>query len=120
MMARLSYIMLIGIALMCVLAEELYSNQFDNIDASSILQNDKLREEYYNCYMEKSPCPTEDAKFFQGVMSEVIQTNCKKCTEKQKEMFTETKNWFTQNKPEQWEALVAKSAEDMKKKNAGL
>jgi len=53
-------------------------------------------------------------------MSEIIQTNCKKCTEKQKEMFTAAKNWFTQNKPEQWEALVAKSVEDMKKKNAGL
>ncbi|XP_018301434.1 ejaculatory bulb-specific protein 3-like [Mycetomoellerius zeteki] len=117
-MARLSYIVIIGIALMCVLAEELYSDRFDNVDVSSILQNDKLREEYYNCYMEKDPCLTEDAKFFQGIMSEVIQTNCKKCTERQKEMFTEIKNWFKQNKLEQWDALVAKSVEDMKKKNA--
>lgn len=53
-----------------------------------------------------------------GIMSEVIQTNCKKCTERQKEMFTEIKNWFKQNKLEQWDALVAKSVEDMKKKNA--
>ncbi|XP_012059698.1 PREDICTED: ejaculatory bulb-specific protein 3-like [Atta cephalotes] len=120
MMARSSYIVLIGIALMCVLAEELYSDRFDNTDFSSILQNDKLREEYYNCYMEKSPCLTEDATFFQGIMSEIIQTSCKKCTEKQKEIFTAAKNWFTQNKPEQWEALVAKSIEDMKKKNASL
>ncbi|KYN04243.1 Putative odorant-binding protein A10 [Cyphomyrmex costatus] len=119
-MARLSYIVIIGIALMCVLAEEFYSDRFDNIDASNILQNDKLREEYYNCYMEKGPCPTEDAKFFQGIMSEVIQTNCKKCTEKQKKLYTEMLNWFTQNKPKQWEALVVKSVEDMKKKNAGL
>ncbi|EGI64540.1 Putative odorant-binding protein A10 [Acromyrmex echinatior] len=120
-MARFSYFMtIISIALLCVSAEELYSDRYDQIDAEDILQNDKLRDQYYNCFMETAPCVTADAKFFKGVMSEIIQTNCKKCTEKQKEMFTETKNWFTQNKPEQWEALVAKSAEDMKKKNAGL
>ncbi|KYN14767.1 Putative odorant-binding protein A10 [Trachymyrmex cornetzi] len=120
-MARLSYVVtIISVTLMCVLAEELYSDKYDNIDPISILQNDKLREEYYNCYMEKDPCPTEDAKFVQGIMSEVIQTDCKKCTEKQKEMYNEMKDWLIKNKPEQWEALVAKSAEDMKKKNAGL
>lgn len=74
-MARLSYIVIIGIALMCVLAEELYSDRFDNVDVSSILQNDKLREEYYNCYMEKDPCLTEDAKFFQGILTFRISTN---------------------------------------------
>lgn len=53
---------------MCVLAEELYSDKYDNIDPISILQNDKLRDEYYNCFLEKAPCPTEDAKFFQGTL----------------------------------------------------
>ena len=68
-MIRLSYIVLIGIALVCVLAEEFYSDQYDNVDISRILQNDKLREEYYNCYMETGPCPTEDAKYFQGILT---------------------------------------------------
>ncbi|XP_018338159.1 PREDICTED: ejaculatory bulb-specific protein 3-like [Trachymyrmex septentrionalis] len=119
-MIRLSYIVLIGIALVCVLAEEFYSDQYDNVDISRILQNDKLREEYYNCYMETGPCPTEDAKYFQEVQSEVMQTNCKKCNERQKEMYAETTKWYTQNQPEKWEALMAKSVEDMKKKNAAL
>lgn len=66
-MARLSYIVtIIGIALMCVLAEELYSDQYDDVDALIILENDKLRQEYYNCYLETGPCKTEDAKFFKS------------------------------------------------------
>jgi len=68
-MARLSYIVtIVSIALMCILAEELYSDQYDDIDVESILQNDKLRNQYYNCFMETSPCITADAKFFKGIL----------------------------------------------------
>ncbi|XP_018046540.1 PREDICTED: ejaculatory bulb-specific protein 3-like [Atta colombica] len=116
-MVQLSYVVrIISITLLCVLAKELYSDKYDNIDAISILQNDKLRDEYYNCFLEKAPCPTEDAKFFQEILSESLQTKCKKCTQKQKELQLTMKNWFVQNKPEQWETLIAKSVEDMKKK----
>lgn len=68
-MARLSYIVtVIGIALMCVLAEEIqyYSDKYDDTDALSIMQNDKLREEYFMCFMEIGPCKTADAKFFKS------------------------------------------------------
>jgi len=68
-MARLSYIVtIISIALMCILAEELYSDRYDDIDVASILQNNKLRNRYYNCFMETSPCVTADAKFFKGIL----------------------------------------------------
>lgn len=64
-MARLSYVVtIISIALMCVLAEELYSDQYDDVDIKSILENDKLRQQYYNCTLETGPCVTADAKFF--------------------------------------------------------
>lgn len=75
-MARLSYaVTIIGIALMCVLAEELYSDQYDGIDTMSILTNEKLRMEYYNCFMGTSPCVTADAKFFKGMSIWNVATN---------------------------------------------
>jgi len=68
-MARLSYIVtIVSIALMCILAEELYSDKYDHMDVSSILQNDKLRDQYYNCFMGTSPCTTADAKFLKGIL----------------------------------------------------
>jgi len=52
------------------------------------------------------------------IFSEALQTKCKKCTQKQKDKLDLIVDWYTKNKPEQWEALVAKSIEDIKKKNA--
>lgn len=65
-MARLiCTIAIIGIALMCVLAEEeKYDDKYDNIDVNEILGNDKQRELYYKCFMGTGPCATADAKFF--------------------------------------------------------
>lgn len=67
-MARPSYIVaIIVIALTCVLAEELYSSRYDDIDIQAIFNNTKLRNQYYNCFMDFSPCKTADAKFFKGI-----------------------------------------------------
>ncbi|KYM98239.1 PREDICTED: ejaculatory bulb-specific protein 3-like [Cyphomyrmex costatus] len=120
-MARLSYIAL-NVAvnvliLMYVLAEEeRYSDQFDNIDYRAALNNDTVRESYYNCFMEIAPCQSPRHKALTGIFSEAYQTKCKKCTEKQKEMFAEVAEWYMKNYPEKWQLIVAKTLEDMKKK----
>ncbi|XP_011160228.1 ejaculatory bulb-specific protein 3 [Solenopsis invicta] len=114
-MARLSCIVtVIGIALMCVAAQDLYSDKFDHIDVASIVTNDKLRNEYYSCIMDTSPCKTADAKFLKEIFAEALNNDCKKCTEKQKEHMKTIQDWYTTNKPDEWQAAVAK-AEDLKK-----
>lgn len=57
--------------------------------------------------------------FISEIFGESLQTKCKRCTEKQKEMMDKVVDWYTKNKPDQWEALVTKSIENAKKKNAG-
>jgi len=106
-------------ALMCVLAEELYPDRYDNLDISALLNNETLRTEYYNCFMEIAPCKTPEQAEISGRFSEMYQTNCKKCTEKQKENLALVADWFVKNQPEIWQQIVAKTVEDMKKKNAG-
>lgn len=68
-MTRLiSIVVIIGIALVSVLtAEELYSDKYDDVNVSDILANDRLREEYYQCFMGNSPCRTADMKFYKGM-----------------------------------------------------
>lgn len=70
-MARLIYtIAIIGIALMCVLAEEeKYEDKYDDIDVHEILENVKLREQYYKCFMATGPCVTADEKFFSSMFT---------------------------------------------------
>lgn len=47
-------------------AEEFYSDKYDDIDIVTLLENDRMREQYYNCFMNTGPCVTADAKFFKG------------------------------------------------------
>ncbi|XP_018301390.1 ejaculatory bulb-specific protein 3-like [Mycetomoellerius zeteki] len=108
-MVRLNYIVtIIVITLICVLAQELYSDRYDKVNAEDILQNNRLRDQYYNCFMEKASCVTADAKFFKEIVMEAFRSKCNRCTERQKEIMNLIKDWYTKNRPEQWEAFVAK------------
>jgi len=69
--------------------------------------------------MEIAPRTTPEQAEISGLFSEAYQTNCKKCTEKQKENLALAADWFVKNQPEIWQQLIAKTVEDMKKKNAG-
>ncbi|XP_020297121.1 ejaculatory bulb-specific protein 3-like [Pseudomyrmex gracilis] len=109
----------ISIALMCVLAEEeKYTDKYDHIDVISILSNEKLRLQYYKCFMEIGPCRTADAKFLKEVFSEAFQTKCKRCTDRQKEMLDEIVGWYTEHQPEEFKTIIAKTVESLKQKNA--
>lgn len=117
-MARLNRIaLIIAISvLMCVLAEEMYSTQYDNVDIQAMLQNDELRDKYNKCFMEIIPCETPEQKYLTDMFSEAYQTKCKKCTEKQKEMLKAVVEWYQKNDPAKWKSIVAKIEENMKKK----
>nr|XP_012223737.1 PREDICTED: ejaculatory bulb-specific protein 3-like [Linepithema humile] len=117
-MVQLSCIVFIGIALVFVFAEELYTSQYDYIDVDIILANNKLRNQYYKCFMETAPCKTADMKFFREVFSESLQTQCKKCTEKQKIILEHIIEWYTENRPDEWNVLIRKHLRDLAKKNA--
>ncbi|XP_018400209.1 PREDICTED: ejaculatory bulb-specific protein 3-like [Cyphomyrmex costatus] len=120
-MARLSHIALVitvnVLLLMCILAEEeRYNDKYDNSNYLATLNNKTLREAYYNCFMKIAPCQTHQQTVITGMFSEAYQTNCKKCTEKQKEKIAAVQDWFQKNEPDKWQLIVAKTAEDMKKK----
>ena len=64
----LSSFLVFGLLAISALAKEteLYSDKFDFVNAEEILANDRLREQYYKCFMDLGPCVTADAKFFKG------------------------------------------------------
>nr|UEN71180.1 chemosensory protein 4 [Gregopimpla kuwanae] len=116
MFRSLLFVLLVATIYVLVDAEvELYSDKYDYINADEILNNDRLREQYYECFMDTGPCLTADAKFFKGNFPESIVTKCAKCTEKQKAMFGKTVEWYTTNQEEKWKTLLAKFLEDAKK-----
>ncbi|XP_016843424.1 uncharacterized protein LOC100113667 [Nasonia vitripennis] len=102
----------------CATAEEVYSDKYDYVDVVSILANDRIRTQYYDCFMDFAPCFTPDAKFFKEKFPEAIVTKCRKCTQKQKDSFEKIVLYYTEKQPEQWKMLLAKAiANSQKKKN---
>ena len=109
------YVVLLTVALATwAYAEELYSDKYDYIDVHEILANDKLREQYYNCFYGSAPCATPDAKFFKKYLPEAIATKCKKCTEQQVTMFDALAEWYAEHQPEKWDAVVEKMLQSLK------
>ncbi|KYM98238.1 PREDICTED: ejaculatory bulb-specific protein 3-like [Cyphomyrmex costatus] len=120
-MARLIRIALIVAinVLICILAkDERYSDEYDDVDVKKLLENKELRTQYINCFMETGPCITPQMKFFTEKFSEAFQTRCKKCTERQKEIFAQGIEWIQKNEPETWQLILLKVIEKMKRKAA--
>ena len=70
-MSRISVmvtLLAISAVIISIKAEEikLYTDKYDYIDYDEILGNDRIRNQYYNCYLGDGPCLTPDAKFFKG------------------------------------------------------
>lgn len=67
--------------------DETYDLKYDNIDIEEILKSERLLSNYINCLMEEGPC-TEDGRDLKEILPDAIETDCSKCSEKQKEGST--------------------------------
>nr|ARI71706.1 chemosensory proteins 1 [Corythucha ciliata] len=66
-------------------AEEHYTDKYDSIDIDSILHNERLYKKYVACLANRGNC-SPDGKTLRDNLPDALQTECKKCTEKQKEL----------------------------------
>ena len=71
-MAKLGYFVALCALVAVALAEEIYSDKYDYVNVDDILSNERIRTQYYNCFLETSPCLTPDAKFFKGIAGVVF------------------------------------------------
>nr|XP_026493432.1 uncharacterized protein LOC113398758 [Vanessa tameamea] len=60
-----------------------FVNRYDNFNADSIIQNERILLAYYKCVMEKGPC-TKDGRNFKRVLPETLTTACGRCSPQQK------------------------------------
>ncbi|KOX78288.1 Ejaculatory bulb-specific protein 3 [Melipona quadrifasciata] len=69
--------------LVCALADEKYTTKYDNIDLDSILNSDRLLNNYVNCLLDVGSC-TPDGKELKKTLPDALESDCAKCSEKQK------------------------------------
>uniref|UniRef100_A0A1Q3FNQ1 Putative insect pheromone-binding family n=1 Tax=Culex tarsalis TaxID=7177 RepID=A0A1Q3FNQ1_CULTA len=92
-----------------VAAQNKYTTKYDGIDIDEILKSDRLFNNYYKCLLDQpgGRC-TPDANELKRILPEALQTNCAKCTNKQKDGAIKVINYLIDNRADQWQALQKK------------
>ncbi|EAA12353.2 ejaculatory bulb-specific protein 3-like [Anopheles arabiensis] len=88
-------------------AQEQYTTKYDGIDLDEILKSDRLFNNYFKCLMDEGRC-TPDGNELKKILPEALQTNCEKCSEKQRSGAIKVINYVIENRKEQWDALQKK------------
>ncbi|KAK9500493.1 hypothetical protein O3M35_001748 [Rhynocoris fuscipes] len=79
-------------------ADSSYTTKYDNIDLDEILNNERVYQKYFNCLTNKGRC-TPDAKELKDHLPDALQTECSKCSEKQKKGSEKALKFLLENKP---------------------
>ncbi|RZC42382.1 chemosensory protein, partial [Asbolus verrucosus] len=87
--------------------EEKYTVKYDGVDVHEIIKSDRLTQNYVDCLLEKKPC-TPDGEELKRVLPDALETNCTKCSDKQKEGAKIVIQHLYKNKPDTWKQLEAK------------
>ncbi|XP_072386791.1 ejaculatory bulb-specific protein 3-like [Diabrotica undecimpunctata] len=86
---------------------EKYSTKYDNVDLDEILKSDRLLNNYIACIMDRGSC-TPDGKELKDNLADALQTNCSKCSEKQKNGSKKVIIFLAKNKKPMFDEVVAK------------
>lgn len=76
--------------LACALADDTYTDKWDNLDLDEILSSDRLLNKYVECLLDKGRC-APDAKTLKDTLPDALENECSKCTEKQKDGSTKVR-----------------------------
>ncbi|EDS38046.1 serine/threonine kinase [Culex quinquefasciatus] len=88
-------------------AQELYTSKYDSVDVDEILKSDRLFKNYYQCLLEDGRC-TPEGNELKRILPEALETNCAKCSEKQRSGAIKAFGYLSENRPEEWKALRAR------------
>nr|UEN71179.1 chemosensory protein 3 [Gregopimpla kuwanae] len=98
---------LAALVVVAVSAKPQYTTKYDNINLDEILKSERLLKNYVNCLMERGTC-TADGKELKASLPDALETDCSKCSEKQKEGTDKVIRYLVDNKPETWKELIEK------------
>nr|QRF70948.1 chemosensory protein [Semiothisa cinerearia] len=87
--------------------DEPYTTKHDSINLDEILQNKRLLLSYFKCLMVDGPCTAEGTELKANI-TDALQTECAKCSEKQKSGVEKVIGHLYHHEKEMWEELKAK------------
>ncbi|KAL1399988.1 hypothetical protein pipiens_002137 [Culex pipiens pipiens] len=84
-----------------------YTTKYDKIDLDDILKSDRLFKNYYACLLDDGPC-TPEGSYLKRILPEALETNCAKCSDKQRDDGVRAIKYMAENRAEEWKVLKAK------------
>nr|AIX97074.1 chemosensory protein 6 [Dastarcus helophoroides] len=105
-----SYVLLCAIIFLNILhcfCNEKYTTAFDNVNVEEILSSERLLNNYFKCMMDRGSCPPDAAELKRN-LPDALQTDCSKCSEKQKEVSKQIVKFLIEKKPNMWKELQEK------------
>nr|ALR72518.1 chemosensory protein 4 [Colaphellus bowringi] len=90
-----------------VRAGEKYTAKFDNIDYEEILRSERLLKNYIFCLLDKGPC-SPDGLGIKNILADALETECSKCSDRQKEGSTKVIRFLIENHAGWWKELTEK------------
>lgn len=85
----------------------IYDSKYDNVDLDEILKSKRLLDNYVKCLLDEGPC-TPDGNELKRHLPDAIETNCSKCTEKQKNGSEKVIRFIIDNRPIDWTRMESK------------
>nr|ARO46439.1 chemosensory protein 1 [Pachypeltis micranthus] len=104
MAGKLLFVFIFAVALSGALTAELYTTKYDNIDIEDILNNERLYQKYFDCLRSSGKC-TADGQYLKEVLPDALQTECSKCSDKQKHGAEKVLRFMLTKKPEDYQVL---------------
>ncbi|XP_053615079.1 ejaculatory bulb-specific protein 3 [Plodia interpunctella] len=103
------------VILVCLLAvaalarpeKEYYTDKYDNIDLDEILDNRRLLIPYIKCSLDQGKC-SADGREMKSHIRDAMETECSKCTKKQKKNTRKILRHLIIHEKDFWEQLKAK------------
>ncbi|KAL1130946.1 hypothetical protein AAG570_012187 [Ranatra chinensis] len=83
--------------------QAMYTTKYDNVDLDEILTNERLYKKYFEC-LKGGKC-TPDGKELKDIIPDALQTECKKCNEKQKKGAEKVIKYLLDKKPADYDIL---------------
>ncbi|XP_049877105.1 allergen Tha p 1-like isoform X2 [Pectinophora gossypiella] len=106
-MMSMRYLVLLCCVVAAVVADDKYTDKYDNINVKEILENKRLLQAYVDCILDKGKC-TNEGKELKDHLKEALETGCEKCTESQKNGTHTVIQHLIKHEIEIWKELCAK------------
>ncbi|CAK1584489.1 unnamed protein product [Parnassius mnemosyne] len=107
MKSFLALCLLVVLAYVSAVPSGTYTDRYDNINLDEILSNRRLLIPYVHCILDKGKC-TPEGKELKSHITEAVENDCAKCTEKQREGTRKVIGHLINHEKEFWQQITAK------------